>query len=365
MNKILRYSLVSLLTLFFGTAMAQTTFNFNEDYQSLFPTLPGVSSSDSNDGDFNEATTCTLNGISITVSAKEPDNNNANRIWSGTPRLRMYSGTLTVTAPEGKNLSSIEIDNGKWNNGNTVDNGTLDGANWTGTANSVVFDIAGNTQINSITVYIEGETPEPAEMLTYKKATTVEHGKKYLWVVENDGVLLIAKPVESNYGYLYTEEAKANEAGDIELTTDKEYAFTLTSEKANSNENQYFITQPDGRYLYQTGTFDSFNASATPDGGELWNVEANSDGTFKITNVDKNKYVQYDPEYNSFGCYGNERGIMPCLYVLDEVGTGIEESMTVPAATDENAPVYNLAGQRVSKDTKGILIQNGKKFINK
>ena len=169
MNKILRYSLVSLLTLFFGTAMAQTTFNFNEDYKSLFPTLPGVSSSDSNDGDFNEATTCTLNGISITVSAKEPDNNNANRIWSGTPRLRMYSGTLTVTAPEGKNLSSIEIDNGKWNNGNTVDNGTLDGANWTGTANSVVFDIAGNTQINSITVYIEGETPEPAEMLTYKK----------------------------------------------------------------------------------------------------------------------------------------------------------------------------------------------------
>ena len=32
---------------------------------------------------------------------------------------------------------------------------------------------------------------------------------------------------------------------------------------------------------------------------------------------------------------------------------------------DANAPVYNLNGQRVSKDTKGILIQNGKKFINK
>ncbi len=33
--------------------------------------------------------------------------------------------------------------------------------------------------------------------------------------------------------------------------------------------------------------------------------------------------------------------------------------------TNENAPVYNLSGQRVSKATKGILIQNGKKFINK
>lgn len=32
---------------------------------------------------------------------------------------------------------------------------------------------------------------------------------------------------------------------------------------------------------------------------------------------------------------------------------------------DPNAPVYNLAGQRVSKNAKGILIQNGKKFIRK
>lgn len=32
---------------------------------------------------------------------------------------------------------------------------------------------------------------------------------------------------------------------------------------------------------------------------------------------------------------------------------------------DENAPIYNIMGQRVSKDAKGILIQNGKKFINR
>jgi len=32
-------------------------------------------------------------------------------------------------------------------------------------------------------------------------------------------------------------------------------------------------------------------------------------------------------------------------------------------AQNANAPVYNLAGQRVGKDAKGILIQNGKKFV--
>lgn len=44
--------------------------------------------------------------------------------------------------------------------------------------------------------------------------------------------------------------------------------------------------------------------------------------------------------------------------------TGID-NITVEQEFDENAPVYNLQGQRVSKDTKGILIQNGKKFINR
>ncbi len=43
-------------------------------------------------------------------------------------------------------------------------------------------------------------------------------------------------------------------------------------------------------------------------------------------------------------------------------GTGISN---ITANNDADAPVYNLAGQRVSKDTKGLLIKNGKKFINK
>lgn len=43
-------------------------------------------------------------------------------------------------------------------------------------------------------------------------------------------------------------------------------------------------------------------------------------------------------------------------------GTGISN---ITATDDADAPVYNLAGQRVSKDAKGLLIKNGKKFINK
>ncbi len=40
-------------------------------------------------------------------------------------------------------------------------------------------------------------------------------------------------------------------------------------------------------------------------------------------------------------------------------------STMVMSKEDVNAPVYNLAGQRVSPTTKGILIKNGKKYINR
>lgn len=71
MKKILRLSLIAILSLICGTGFAQTTFDFDNDYATLFPSLPGTSSNDSHDGDFTEATTCSIDGISITVSAKQ------------------------------------------------------------------------------------------------------------------------------------------------------------------------------------------------------------------------------------------------------------------------------------------------------
>ena len=43
--------------------------------------------------------------------------------------------------------------------------------------------------------------------------------------------------------------------------------------------------------------------------------------------------------------------------------TGITK--TVFNANDVNAPAYNLAGQKVDKSFKGVVIQNGKKMIQK
>lgn len=48
--------------------------------------------------------------------------------------------------------------------------------------------------------------------------------------------------------------------------------------------------------------------------------------------------------------------------VVFATGAAVE---SVATAADENAPIYNMMGVRVNSDAKGILIQNGKKFIRK
>lgn len=51
---------------------------------------------------------------------------------------------------------------------------------------------------------------------------------------------------------------------------------------------------------------------------------------------------------------------------VEELTTGTNISNTVAVSkVNANAPIYNLAGQKVSKSYKGVVIQNGKKFVQK
>lgn len=51
------------------------------------------------------------------------------------------------------------------------------------------------------------------------------------------------------------------------------------------------------------------------------------------------------------------------LYSLNGQTTNIKDITT--KAADANAPAYNLAGQKVGKEYKGVVIKAGKKFIQK
>ena len=46
------------------------------------------------------------------------------------------------------------------------------------------------------------------------------------------------------------------------------------------------------------------------------------------------------------------------------ISTGISGTVVAPKA-NTNAPIYNLAGQQVNASYKGVVIKNGKKFVQK
>lgn len=112
MNKIIRYVLLSFLTIMptvSNATLKTVTFDYDNDYKMIFPTITGVSSSDSNAGDFTDITySAEIDGVMLIVSpeegAKVP-----NRIWSASPRLRMYAGYFAVKATGGDVIKKIEF----------------------------------------------------------------------------------------------------------------------------------------------------------------------------------------------------------------------------------------------------------------
>lgn len=100
---------------------------------------------------------------------------------------------------------------------------------------------------------------------------------------------------------------------------------------------------------FHTGTYDDKGeekvveiANQRKVGYLVWNVEANK------------TYMLFGSNWQ-FGFQG---------YEFTTGTTGISEVSTT-ATVAANAPIYNLAGQKVTKSYKGVVIQNGRKFVQK
>lgn len=141
----------------------------------------------------------------------------------------------------------------------------------------------------------------------FSKTMSLEDGDKCVIVADSK---YVAKPLSEsyNYGYLYVEEVTAGTT----VKTDINYAFTFIA------SGQYWIIKDSyGRYVYQNDSAQNFQVSADmPTENYLWNVEFNEDGMAVITNLDRKTWIQYDSNYVSYGCYNNQRGSLPVLYVL-------------------------------------------------
>ena len=401
MKNYLRYAFIAVLAFICNVSFAQTVFDFDKDYKTLFPNLKGVSSSSSHEGDFKEATTCTVDGIKVTIS-KKASGNNENRIWSSSPRLRMYSGTMTIEAPEGKKISDISFDKTKWAANNKSDVGTLTEGKWKGDANKVVITIAANTQIRSLTVTLAGtvitykDVPSIKDLLTnYTSATTNLNLK-----LTNAKVIYVNVYEKTTNTYVREGDAAielrtlgfdmpVNSTISGTVKVDLDYSYGVPYLKANDATNDESLTIQESTEEAQPIVATVADIVAKKYINDLviikdvkFTKESVTSGTSTRTNYyinDGDQKVQlYDKfqvsdlatltdgeTYTVQGLFGQIYKDVPEILMTKKVAetTGINNITT--DATLENAPAFNLAGQKVSKAYKGVVIKAGKKFIQK
>lgn len=283
----------------------------------------------------------------LTISAK---NKNDNRFFIDDVTI-----TVSTSGKEAAGLSFGEVTKFTADLGSTFTAPTLTkttdaAATYTSSETSVATVDASTgavTLVGAGTTTITATTPETdaymagsasytltvidlSAMAKFQKVTTITSGKRYLIAVENNGEISVAQPIPTTgnpYGYLNVTAPAATDADGNLYMEDITNAFTITTV-----EGGYYIQQADGRYLYQTGTFDSFNVGSAGSNA-VWTIESQADGTFLITNVAMNKYVQFSTRYNSFGSYEDEQqgAIRPVLY--EEVGGKVAPEFSFDAQT--------------------------------
>lgn len=136
--------------------------------------------------------------------------------------------------------------------------------------------------------------------------------------------------------------------------------------KGDANK-EYVLNKADGGSSVSTdlkmsdGTATSTDASASTDAATLYALSTVDDVTAFYP-------VKKDSKIPAKRCYLEVKSTSPkaAFYSL---GTNFGETTGISSVENKvekaDAPVYNLAGQLVGKDYKGLVIKNGKKFVIK
>lgn len=241
----------------------------------------------------------------------------------------------------------------------------------TDAANKVVID--GVTY--EMPTGIQGQSnPKPADLMNGGQNS----GAVFKFDVKADGVLYVFGKLTGNKSYYVWE-------GDVKNAQGMPVAFTMQAQPVGGGDPVGYTLpgDADGYYVIGNG-YDNGTAMATASWcvdvykGLTWGADINPTKTWGSTWTAGNALgVIAFPVYRDAATYFvnacgskitcNGFVFIPGARSIGNIsfagaGTGIN-GITVDGADNANAPVYNLAGQRVSKDAKGILIQNGKKFI--
>ena len=232
----------------------EVTFDFNASNHAT--------SNDGNAGDITAEEVNTVDGVVMTISPADEGVTPPNRYWkyNEVPQLRMYSGKITLTAPEGKAITKVVINNIKWNDGNTFNGEAAAEGNWEGNSTNVVLAVAKNTQMNKIVVTLADKNEETT---TYKEPLKPLFAdgkyyfynigtKKYLAAGANWGTHAFANATGLDYGVAFTAEGKYTLESQVSNGGDKHF---LNGEYNDGLAYGWTIAKvADGVYTISDGT---------------------------------------------------------------------------------------------------------------
>ena len=411
MNKILRFSMMAVLALVANIGFAQTTILWQEDFSSYkADDVP-------NGGAYNYA----CEGSGTKVYAEKLASGNAPELlvskkggsFSATVALNGVSGQLTLTYKTNKDFIKATVENAKAGDlvktGNDVSlpitvaagtasitikfdntstgkgqNGRLDniklfqgvgkkapGLSWGTASRTVTIGAEDNkfptlTNTYNLAVKYSSDDPDVAAI----DATT---GEITLGIA---GKANITAEFEGNDEYeaakvSYELTVKAASTVNIKNTPETAYTVAKALELINAGEgleaNVYVKGQITNIQDVDTGDFGNATYTISDDA-----TAANALLIYRGYYYDKGKFTSKDQIKvgDVVVVYGKlvkfyekfEMNSGNHIYSINGVVSGVD-NITVDKNVD--APAYNVAGQRVNDAYKGIVVKNGKKYLNK
>ena len=247
-------------------------------------------------------------------------------------RLKVYNDNSKVSCVKASNRSSFYKQE------------------WTGEADRVSFEALGSqgVYINSIKVTFNKDV---SLAVSSAERATLYYSDRSLIIPE--GVVARTYKIEGNV-----------------LSRSREYKKGDVLPKGTA----VVLEAKEGKYVFEetskTGETDPYNAlrgsdtKTTTSGGEVYYVfgkGSNGVGFYwkkangKAFTTEAHKaYLVYTPSKTT-----NAKSFLGFDVALEIQGPTVREKTTF------DGPIYNLAGQKVDKDYKGIIIVNGKKYLNR
>lgn len=354
MKRKLRFSILMLLMAVCGAANVQAenvtfTFNTDEGLKALNIAKPERGKGTN----LNTKKPYKLGEVSMKV--EKGTASISPRVWNkkNTLDLRIYKGSsLTFSVPEGYVITEVKMEGTKINNLSNLNNGS-----WKkGEENEISFTANDTQNINTITVTYKKKTPAPTSV----KVTIGKTG--YATLYYSKLALTVPEGVKGYTCRLADGSFKMNEAfaegqtipagtGVLLNGNPGTYTFNISSEAGTPIADNWLKgsdeeAMTEGGERYYMLSLDAKNTAGSV--GFYWG--APNGGAF--TNGAHKAYLCVNP---------GVAGAKTC-YRFDGQTTAIDGTRADKPTTADGA-VYNLAGQRVDRSYKGVVIKNGKKYI--